>query len=144
MKIVGLAQKFWVVTQPSANSPLGDFCFECDFRRFALQVRGGLDEASIKGIFAEQKDAEAFAGSLIGGVEVEQVEVNSRIFYVGTLSRYVLVKAFNAASALKAGELHPVLNGSDVLTVRIATPDEIELTNWHEQKIDEERRVSAS
>ena len=145
MQIVGLPQKFWVVTQPSPNSMLGDFCFECDFRRYALQVRGGLDVGSIKGIFAEQKDAEAFAGSLVddNGAR-EESEMIARIFYVGTLSRYVLVRAFNAASALKAGELHPVLDGSAVLTVRIATQDEIEMTTWHEAKVAEERRASVS
>jgi hypothetical protein len=217
MQIVGLPPKFWVVTQPPANSPLGDYCFETDYRGFALQVRGGLDVGSIKGIFAEQKDAEAFAGTLsdkgnsdpdvrlhqspfnnwyashesLRGVVLhdkdsdQQIEVSppshwgrnwawnlnedalgivmtrtspktgsttasirdgegQHIFYVGTLSRYVIVRAFNAASALKAGELHPVLDGSAVLTVRIARPEEIELTNWHEQKLAEERRVSVS
>ena len=217
MQIVGLPPKFWVVTNPSPNSPLGDFCFESDFRGFALQIRGGLEVDSIKGIFADQKDAEAFAGTLTdkgdGGDDVrlhrspfnnwyasqeslrgvvvhdkesaQQIEVappsdwgkcwawnlsedglglvvtrtspkkgsttasirdgeGQRIFYVGTLSRYVLVRAFNAASALKAGELHPVLDGSPVLTVRVATPQEIELTNWHEQKLAEDRRVSVS
>ncbi|WP_145085401.1 hypothetical protein [Anatilimnocola aggregata] len=101
--------------------------------------------ASIKGIFADQKDAETFTRSLMDdNGDREQAEVSPRNFYVATLSRYVLVQAFNALGALKAGEVHPVLEGSEVLTVRIATPEEIELTEWHEQKVDEERRVSGS
>jgi hypothetical protein len=216
MQIVGFPPKFWVVTESTPNSTLGDFCFECDFRGFALQVRGGLEVDSIQAVFEEQEDAMAFARSLVGdgkedmrlhrspfaswyatqespngvvlhdkdsdqqtevrppshwgrhwawnvdeygsGILMRRTSLNAasatpaavdlqgadkaRIFYVATVSRYVLVEAFNAEAALKAGERHPQLNGGEVLTVRVATPDEIDLSEWHKAKSAEERRAS--
>ncbi len=59
MDIVGMPATFWVVTTPTANSELGDCCFECDFRKFALQVRGGLDVEEIVGIYADEQVATA-------------------------------------------------------------------------------------
>ena len=59
-------------------------------------------------------------------------------YYVGTLSRYVLIKASNASAALEAGERHPDLHGSPILTVRIATRAEIELQEWHDEQIGNE------
>ena len=44
MKTHGLPETLWFVVSPTPNSELGDICFECDFERFALQIRGGLDE----------------------------------------------------------------------------------------------------
>ena len=43
MKVVGMPERFWIVTTPTATSELGDCCFECNFKTYALQVRGGLD-----------------------------------------------------------------------------------------------------
>jgi hypothetical protein len=59
------------------------------------------------------------------------------IYYVATLSRYVLIPADNAREALEAGERHPDLDGRTVLTVRVATKSEIELMDWHEQMLAE-------
>jgi hypothetical protein len=53
MKTHGLPEKFWLVVSPSPNSTFVDICFDCDFEGFARQIRGGLDEAKIIGIFAE-------------------------------------------------------------------------------------------
>jgi hypothetical protein len=66
-------------------------------------------------------------------------------YYVGTLSRYVLLPADNAAEALEAGATHPDLGGSTILTVRVASKQEIENWAWMQAKTDEEtkpRRVS--
>lgn len=57
MKIQGLPEQFWVVVQPTAVSELGDICFSCDFTQFACQVRGGLHEDDIVGIFADENEA---------------------------------------------------------------------------------------
>ena len=68
MKVVGMPKTFWVVVRPTPNSEIGDFCFECDFRQFALQVRGGLDVDNVVGIYADQEVATATATKLIEAV----------------------------------------------------------------------------
>ena len=65
MVVGGMPQTFWVVTKPTANSELGDICFECDFKRFALQVRGGLDVDDISAIFADEQLAKLNATKMI-------------------------------------------------------------------------------
>jgi len=65
MQVVGMPEKFWVVTTPTPNSELGDICFDSDFRQFALQVRGGLDVDDIVGIYADEQAAKATATKLI-------------------------------------------------------------------------------
>ena len=57
MLIHGLPEKFWVVTKPSPVSGLEDILFPCDFGRLMLQVRGGLQEDEIVGIFADEDEA---------------------------------------------------------------------------------------
>ena len=70
MRVVGLPETFWVVTSPTPDSALGDICFECDFARFALQIRGGLNEEQIVGIFANQQSAVMKAESLLQAKQV--------------------------------------------------------------------------
>ena len=65
MKIQGLPDHFWVVTTPTPVSDLGDICFQCDFAQFALQVRGGLNENEIVGIYADQQAATQEAEALL-------------------------------------------------------------------------------
>jgi hypothetical protein len=65
MKIQGLPAHFWVVTTPTPLSGLGDICFQCDFTQFALQVRGGLNENEIVGIYADQQAATQEAEALL-------------------------------------------------------------------------------
>ena len=65
MKLQGVPVWFWVVTVPTPHSIIGDICFRCDFRRSALQVRGGLDENAIVGIFADEAIAKAEAATLL-------------------------------------------------------------------------------
>jgi hypothetical protein len=65
MKLQGMPETFWVVVKPSPVSELGDVCFPCDFKRFARQVRGGLDEESIVGIFVDEAKAVAEAKKLL-------------------------------------------------------------------------------
>ena len=65
MNIVGLPPKFWVVTQPSPVSIFTDICFACDFAGFASQVRGGLSEEHIVGIFAGEEQAAEQARALL-------------------------------------------------------------------------------
>ena len=65
MKLHGLPEWFWVVTVPTLYSSIGDICFRCDFRQFALQVKGGLDENSIVGIYADEAPAQAEAKRLL-------------------------------------------------------------------------------
>jgi hypothetical protein len=53
--------RFWVVTNPTPESEIGDILFETDVRGFILQVRGGLDEDRRPRIFADRESAEADA-----------------------------------------------------------------------------------
>jgi hypothetical protein len=69
MKIQGLPEKFWIVVSPSPVSTLGDICFECDFNRFAIQVRGGLDEEKIVAVFADEEPAVELAEKMLRAVE---------------------------------------------------------------------------
>jgi len=56
---------FWVVTKPAPNSILPDILFEADLKRFALQIRGGLNPADIICIYTEKAEAEAMARDLL-------------------------------------------------------------------------------
>jgi len=58
---------FWLVQRPSPASELGDICFRCDFKQFARQVRGGLDENTIVGAFTDEAEATAVAEGLLEG-----------------------------------------------------------------------------
>jgi hypothetical protein len=69
MRVVGLPEHFWVVTSPSQQSEIGDICFRCSFRTFALQVRGGLGLEEVVGIFAAEEDAVAAATALLQAVQ---------------------------------------------------------------------------
>ena len=50
---------------PTLYSSIGDICLRCDFRQFALQVRGGLDENTIIDIYADEALAQAEAKRLL-------------------------------------------------------------------------------
>ena len=65
MEIIGIPETFWIVTLPTAHSELADCCFQCDFKTFALQVRGGLEADEIVGIYADEELATAAATKLI-------------------------------------------------------------------------------
>lgn len=69
MLVKGLPDKFWLVVSPLPNSTLNDICFDCDFRRFALQIAGGLDEETIVAVFAEQQPAVELAERLLRAAE---------------------------------------------------------------------------
>ena len=79
MKTHGLPESLWFVTGPTPNSELGDICFECDFERFALQIRGGLDEKQIVGIFADEAEAKELAEKLLRAIQQPSEEPDTRI-----------------------------------------------------------------
>jgi len=66
MKIHGLPEQFWVVTKPSPVSGLQDILFPCSFERLMLQIRGGLQEDEIVGIYADEDEARLTAAELLG------------------------------------------------------------------------------
>ncbi len=74
MKIQGLPDHFWVVTTPTPLSGLGDICFQCDFAQFALQVRGGLNENEIIGVYADHQAAVEVAEALLHAVQIAKGE----------------------------------------------------------------------
>ena len=79
MKLHGLPEKFWVVLSPSLTSTLGDIRFECDFKQFALQIRGGLDENEIVGVFADERLATDLAERLLRTIHPAVEEPDTRI-----------------------------------------------------------------
>jgi hypothetical protein len=66
MKTHGMPERFWVVTKPSPASELCDVCFPCTFDRLIRQVRGGLQEDEIVGIYANENEARQAAERLLG------------------------------------------------------------------------------
>ena len=74
MKIQGFPAHFWVVTTPTPFSGLGDICFRCDFIQFALQIRGGLNENEIVGVYADQQAATQDAEDLLKSMQVAKGE----------------------------------------------------------------------
>jgi hypothetical protein len=66
MKICGLPEQFWVVTNPSPVSQLCDICFPCTFDRLIRQARGGLNEDEIVAVYADEGEARQAAERLLG------------------------------------------------------------------------------
>jgi len=66
MDIQGIPVQFWVVTKPSPVSTLADICFACTFGGLMNQVRGGLHEDEIVGIYADEDEAKDEALRLLG------------------------------------------------------------------------------
>ncbi len=57
--------KFWIVTKPTELSVIEDICFERDIKGMFNQVRGGLKEEDIKGLFRDENDAKRFATDIL-------------------------------------------------------------------------------
>ena len=66
MNISGLPERFFVVVKPSPGSGLEDILFPCTFGRLMNQVRGGLQEDEIVGIFADEGEARQIAARSLG------------------------------------------------------------------------------
>ena len=54
----GPDDKFWVVTDPTPQSELGDILFEASIRSLELQFKGGLAMEKNPTIFTERAEAE--------------------------------------------------------------------------------------
>jgi len=65
VELQGFPATFWIVTKPTPVSEMGDICFETNMLEFACQVRGGLDDALIHGIYVNQSEAERVARTLL-------------------------------------------------------------------------------
>ena len=65
-------------------------------------------------------------------------------YYVATLASYVLVEAADESVARQLGHAALVqLIGNatpHIRTIRLATNDEIELSRWHQEMLDREKR----
>ena len=61
------------------------------------------------------------------------------IYYVATLARYVLVEAENEAQARERGQsaLSEHNGTTEIRTVHLAKPNEIELAEWHRHFVAE-------
>jgi len=53
--------KFWVVTDPSPESTMGDICFETSVGQLELQFKGGLSADRHPTVFTEKAEAEVEA-----------------------------------------------------------------------------------
>jgi hypothetical protein len=60
--------RFWVVTKPTKNSELGDIFFETDLFGFVLQMKGGLKENEIIGVYKNEGKAKKEAEKLLSKV----------------------------------------------------------------------------
>ncbi len=76
IRIVSI-KRFWIVTRPTPLSELGDICFECTFESLARQIRGGLQEEAIVGMYLEERYARRVAERLL---EARDREFQSRDF----------------------------------------------------------------
>lgn len=67
---------FWVVEKPSTSSTLDDICFECENIAYLInQVRGGLSEKDIKGVFKKEAKAKKLAEKLLAERDKKKDEV---------------------------------------------------------------------
>lgn len=66
MQLQGIPERFWVVTRPSPASQLEDILFSCTIERLMHQARGGLRQADILGIYADEGMAVEMAKKLLG------------------------------------------------------------------------------
>lgn len=57
----GPEDRFWIVTNPSSVSEMGDILFECSLRELDLQFKGGLTMDDNPTLFTDRKEAEAEA-----------------------------------------------------------------------------------
>ena len=75
MKTHGMPEPFWIVLKPVARSTLEDICFPCTFPRLMNQVRGGLHEDEIVGIYADETEARQAAARLLGKYPVRPQDI---------------------------------------------------------------------
>lgn len=69
---------FWVVEKPSISSTLDDICFECPNVAYLInQVRGGLDEKNIVGLFTKEAKAKKMAEKLLADLGKKKDEVKA-------------------------------------------------------------------
>lgn len=67
---------FWVVEKPSTSATLDDICFECENVAYLInQVRGGLSEKDIKGVFFKEAKAKKLAEKLLTDRDKKKEEV---------------------------------------------------------------------
>ena len=67
---------FWVVEKPSTSATLDDICFECENIAYLInQVRCGLSEKDIKGVFFKEAKAKKLAEKLLADRDKKKDEV---------------------------------------------------------------------
>ena len=67
---------FWIVEKPSTSATLDDICFECENIAYLInQVRGGLSEKDIKGVFFKEAKAKKLAEKLLKERDNKKEEV---------------------------------------------------------------------
>ena len=67
---------FWIVEKPSTSATLDDICFECENIAYLInQVRGGLSEKDIKGVFFKEAKAKKLAEKLLADRDKKKDEV---------------------------------------------------------------------
>lgn len=115
--------KFWVVFKPTAFSVYADVINSYSIKEL---VEYGTAAKDIVGVFEEEyeEDAKALAISLLLLLK-EFKESNLKYFYIASLARYVIVQAKDAVEAINNNFNHPQLEGTNIVTVRLATKEEI-------------------
>lgn len=71
--------KFFIVTKPSKNSKLEDILVEVDLLGFLRQLKGGLTEEEIIGVFSLRGSAATFARDAIKNTESQLKEIEDEM-----------------------------------------------------------------
>jgi hypothetical protein len=69
---------FWVVTRPNQQSTMEDVVFESSVLHFANQIRGGLYEDEVIGLYKDEAKAVKTADQLIAGIQNKLKEIENK------------------------------------------------------------------
>lgn len=69
---------FWVVTRPSEISTMEDILFESNVLHFANQIRGGLYEEEVIGLYKDESKAVKTADQLIAAIQNKLKEIEDK------------------------------------------------------------------
>jgi hypothetical protein len=77
-KMVDEVGSFWVVTRPNEKSTMEDIMFESNVLHFANQIRGGLYEEEVIGLYKDESKAVKTANQLITAIQNKLKEIEDK------------------------------------------------------------------
>jgi hypothetical protein len=105
----GTDDKFWVVTDPTAESEQADICFEASLRDLERQFKGGLTAAHNPTLFTDRREAEVEAfGRLVAMRAARAIARSGRGEVLGRADRVeILDGEGNLLFQADLGEIRP-------------------------------------